>query len=553
MNLDFSFLLDIGNRPFYEIMWYFFAKAGWIPFVIIFIWMVIMLNIKARQIKYARGLSWILLAIDVPKRNEQTLKAVENIFAQIAGAHGALNWVDKYIKGKGQPLFSLEIVTIDGYIQFLIRTQAGFRDLIEAAIFAQYSDAEITEVADYAKAMEMKFPNEKYDMWGADLVLAAKSYYPIRSYIEFEDSLTQEFKDPLAALLEIYSKFRKGEQGWLQIMISPTGTEWIEDGVEKINDFMGIKKVVKPSMLNTVAEFPLKGLDVINAALGFGKGEEKKEERKQMMFVPPLEKAKIDGIQRKIAKIGFTAKMRMVYIGKKEVFSKQRGVSGVFGAIKQFNTLDLNAFKPDKIQKTDAKFVLVKQRLAKKQNTIFSRYIKRDTDGAPCYILNIEELATVFHFPTDYVKAALVKKTESKKAEPPMGLPIVDDIKQELPNEMDKMETVVKPEPKKDFSKKIKSKENIKEPAFADASTFAKASVDMTDGETEEVIYKTAKTAPLPGIDFETDYFEKKFALKNSVTKKALPTPNVINEEMAEGANEIEEDDSVPPNLPIAS
>ncbi|MDZ4229552.1 MAG: hypothetical protein U1C53_00250, partial [Candidatus Veblenbacteria bacterium] len=40
------------------------------------------------------------------------------------------------------------------------------------------------------------------------------------------------------------------------------------------------------------------------------------------------------------------------------------------------------------------------------------------------FILNTEELATLYHFPVVTVKAPLVKKTEAKKAEPPFGLPV---------------------------------------------------------------------------------------------------------------------------------
>jgi len=39
-------------------------------------------------------------------------------------------------------------------------------------------------------------------------------------------------------------------------------------------------------------------------------------------------------------------------------------------------------------------------------------------------ILNIEELATLYHFPVVSVIPPLIKKTGSKKAEPPFGLPV---------------------------------------------------------------------------------------------------------------------------------
>ena len=44
--------------------------------------------------------------------------------------------------------------------------------------------------------------------------------------------------------------------------------------------------------------------------------------------------------------------------------------------------------------------------------------------GASPKILNVEELATLWHFPSLLVKSPLVKKAEAKRGEPPVGLPI---------------------------------------------------------------------------------------------------------------------------------
>ena len=44
--------------------------------------------------------------------------------------------------------------------------------------------------------------------------------------------------------------------------------------------------------------------------------------------------------------------------------------------------------------------------------------------GAPSFILNVEELATIFHFPMATVKAPLLKKTEAKRGEAPFSLPV---------------------------------------------------------------------------------------------------------------------------------
>ena len=40
------------------------------------------------------------------------------------------------------------------------------------------------------------------------------------------------------------------------------------------------------------------------------------------------------------------------------------------------------------------------------------------------FVLNIEELATIYHIPDIGVKSPLLPRVEAKKGEPPVGLPI---------------------------------------------------------------------------------------------------------------------------------
>jgi len=74
---------------------------------------------------------YVVLAIDIPQINTQTPKAVEQIFSNLSGAFFKPDLLGKFKDGYRQKYFSFEIVSIEGYIQFLIRTPSRYNDLVK--------------------------------------------------------------------------------------------------------------------------------------------------------------------------------------------------------------------------------------------------------------------------------------------------------------------------------------------------------------------------------------------------------------------------------------
>ena len=59
---------------------------------------------------------------------------------------------------------------------------------------------------------------------------------------------------------------------------------------------------------------------------------------------------------------------------------------------------------------------------------MFDAYINRSAFYKPhkrkTIVLNTEELATIYHFPGSVVQTPSLSRIESKKGEPPAGLPV---------------------------------------------------------------------------------------------------------------------------------
>lgn len=412
-----SFALVFGQNPL-ALFGYFWAGIGWLIFIGPLSRKILSSYIEAKENKYTSDWKPVVLAIDIPALNVQTPKAVEQMFAQLAGAVGSAGFEDKLTEGFVQRNFSLEIVSIEGYIQFVVWTEAAFRDLMEASVYAQYPDAEIVEIEDYTKLVPEKLPSDTHDIWISDFGLAEDSAYPIRSYTEFEHSISKDtvLKDPIGTFLESFSRLGPGEQMWFQVLIEPTDNSWKEAAINKIKEILGIAEVHKAEdhIGDKFVKMLMKGLVTIGDQV-FNREPHSEEAAEDDHGDPPkltpgVHKV-IEKMEEKINKIAFKTKMRGAYIARKEVFNPRRGVNLMIGAINQYNIPSSNS--------------IVTISGGEKAPDLLKAYINRSLGTkSPTCIMNIEELATIWHFPMSHVKTPLITKATSKQAEPPVGLPI---------------------------------------------------------------------------------------------------------------------------------
>ncbi|NUM25333.1 MAG: hypothetical protein HUU49_01780 [Candidatus Buchananbacteria bacterium] len=424
------------NNPI-AFAWWFFRAVGWIYPVFLFCYGLILAYQNWLRNNYRKQRKYILLAIDIPKNNEQTPRAVENIFSHLSGAHQPLKWYQNWWTGEIKDSFSFEIVSIGGYIQFIVHLVDKYRDLVEAVIYAQYPDAEITEIEDYTKHWNIKFPNDKYNLLGSEIVLAKNQYYPIITYKEFEDSVAGDIKDPMASILEAMTRIGPGEEMWLQYVITPADNDWGEGANSLMEKLKGAKVEHKKTILDYLFDIPNFILEGLNPAPASDSGGAAAPPN-QIIYLTQGEKDTIGAIEHKTGKIGFHARIRFIYIAEKRLYTPARGSSGLYGAFKQFNDLGLNSLKPDAKTYTGGIVFFKQRRLISRRNRILYRYKSRGhwlSPGDYGKILNTEELASLWHFPLLTVKAPLVKKTEAKRSEAPIGLPVETRIPHVRPDD----------------------------------------------------------------------------------------------------------------------
>ncbi|HLD22280.1 MAG TPA: hypothetical protein VJB65_05280 [Patescibacteria group bacterium] len=431
MAFGIAALLENAQTPYGAIMgiW----RSGiWIAFFPVFIWMCKEGWLYWIQGLYFSGKKFVLLAIDVPKLNEQSMKAVEHFIATLHGAYKDINWVEKWWGGMFIDSFSLEIVSIDGYIQYFVFCDDYHVDLIKGSIFAQYPDAEIIEVEDYATNVPQHYPDEKYDMWGGEWVLNKSDVYPIKTYDLFEHSLTGVYADPLASVLELMSRIRPGEQVWIQLIINPIpAAPFREKCVEEVNKIIGRKEATKLTNFDYILAFPLRIIESMHNFIfnteGWGEMPGTSEADKgNFMTLTGGEQQVVLAIQKKAAQLPFNAKFRFVYIAPKNTYSIPRVVWSMMGAMRQFSATDMNGFKWGKLSTVGAVvWGFAKRRKNMRKNNLMMTYKGRSAWGGEMWqTMSDAEIASIFHFPSEIVKTPLVAKTIAKKAEPPTLLPL---------------------------------------------------------------------------------------------------------------------------------
>lgn len=407
--------------------------AGWLLVVFFVLWLAWETYKIIKRIDYVSGIEWSFLQITVPPDNTQTPRAMENVYEVLNGIHKGSDFIEKYFEGYLEAWYSCELHCTKGRARYIMVVPAAHRRFFEGAIYGNYPTAEIREVEDYTLRYDYKDIDEKFDLWGAEVHLAEDDILPIRTYRDFEDTLSEEEKyvDPHQALIEAYTNIDEGEEFWLQIQVRPLDAgdkaAWTQSGEQRIAEISG-QAAAKPASFTEkfMAGITKVPSEIFGAFLGRAIEPESQKDELQLRFFNPADDAKMKGILLKTSKPSFRVKIRIIYISPPGKLNKPN-IGKAFGVFKQFDTYNLNNFKPDPNTKTNGPNYILKQyRRSILKRNILLNYQWRDmfmyTDGQ---MFNAEELASLYHFPVMYLKAPGVEHAKSGLSSAPDDVPYV--------------------------------------------------------------------------------------------------------------------------------
>ncbi len=420
--------------PQLKLLWEFLGTWWWLffPFILFrparFLWYWWRMEIFDTYNPY------MFLELRFPRQVLRPIRTMENVFSGFWQMYDPSNPREKWFEGKYQLRITLEIVSIEGSIHFYLRFPRANRKLIESAIYSQYQDAELTEVEDYTKNVPQDIPNKEWDLWGTAYMMEKPDVYPIKTYSKFfeESMMTPEEKrmDPMALLMEGLTTLGPGEQLWLQFVLRPiTQLEYSYHGIgKKIVDVLVRRP--KPADESLRGQLQAAGNLLITGSVPIAPVVH--EVIPPEMKLTPGEKVIVTAIEEKIGKYGFQAAVRFMYVARREnFFSPAKAIVMSFFA--QLSAWDLNNMRPLKPTTTKVHTIplwfLDRRRVFTRKRRLFRNYTKRLPTLFPdpvtgMYLMNIEELATVFHVPSEMtVTTQAVQRVETKKGQPSPNIP----------------------------------------------------------------------------------------------------------------------------------
>jgi len=381
----------------------------WIILILIFIVLgvsVFFFFKKREKEKILAGLDMVLFLVMMPKyesKKEESVRQEEkNLIGQMEQVYVSFlhlkkpNFFQKLI-GK-TPRIALEIASQTGGadISFYVAVPRFLETTFEKYVHGVYPSAVVEKIPRDYTIFE-----PSGNTAGSYLKLREPAFFSINTYKNLE-------KDPLAIITNTLSKIASGEGAAVQIIMRPLSREnWKKTGdkvLSKIREGKPIKAAIAEASRSPIVELLTEIINVFTAS-----ADKKKEEKLITEKSQPVDERAVQSIQEKTQKQLFETNIRLISSAQ----SKERAeeiLSQIEGAFSQFSLAAMNGFKPIEMKKGNL-------------GKLVYDFSFRNFNSSQKNILNIEELTSIYHFPTRYIETPYIKSIKSGVAAPPVELP----------------------------------------------------------------------------------------------------------------------------------
>ncbi|MBR5027238.1 type IV secretion system DNA-binding domain-containing protein [Candidatus Saccharibacteria bacterium] len=363
----------------------------WIPVVLLLAYLTYRNYKKINKIKVL-NVDSVLLMLEIPRANDKKELAAEQLFASL---HGILrDKAELRNSGGVQEHLSFEIVSTAGQIRFYVWVPKVLQSFVEGQIYSQYPTVQIYRMNEDYVDNRSKYPV----IYSTELSLTDNEVLPIKTFDTFE-------VDPLAGITGTLAKLDpdNSEELWIQILTRPIPDDWHKDTTDK-----WVKKIKAGGKSGFFTSAGIDWTWLVEALGALFRPPAGGTNSEVKIELSERDKTRIEKAEEKATKLGYEVKIRLAYLGKSDVDAKLN-MQALVGTFKQFNSTNLNGFKM-----SGGSF---------NPNDLNSYKMRQFTDRG--FILNISELASVYHLPHTSVETPNIVWANSKTAEPPAKLPVL--------------------------------------------------------------------------------------------------------------------------------
>ncbi len=329
--------------------------------------------VRTRQIRESLSLKLYLIRLPLQSTEGKDLKKEISVMEQLFSALTSFNV---------PVVFEVAVSYVGEEISFYVAIKDSFAEALFRQIQALWADAEITKVDDY------NIFNSSGVALGSFLKQKEKYILPVKTY----DELNADTFLPLLGGLTKVSEF--GEGAAIQIIIEPAAPSYkktIKEALKNLKKGESLAKAFDGSAKISFAD--------VSDALSTKKKEEKPEKI--------IDEDAVKAVERKLTKPLFEVNVR-IFASAPAEYQTESILNGITAGLAEFSAPTRNEFK-----------------IVKPKNfaDLVHQFSFRLFDKSQAMILNSEELASIFHFPTSFTSLPRIKYLKAREASPPSNLP----------------------------------------------------------------------------------------------------------------------------------
>jgi len=345
------------------------------------------------------GLDMVLFLVTMPKNSDRkdgnTEKEEKIIISQMEQVFSNFLFLKQPKLFQEQPCVAFEIASQIGGsdISFYVAVPQYLESVFEKYVQGVYPNSLIEKVPQDYTIFEPQGATA-----GAYLKLAENSLFPISTYQILD-------KDPLSLITNNLSKIAANEGGAVQVIIRPASKLDLRKKGEK-----ALKKIREGKSLREAASQAFQsGMFEIFEELSKSPKTPKNNEQINKAPQQGFDQKGYDAIQSKIQKQPFEVNVRVLSSAESQARADDI-LQHLLSAFNQFSMSAINSLEPKQVYKGDLKKLVYD-------------FSFRNFNQSQSNILNLEELASIYHFPTHFIETPYIKSAKSAVAAPPSDLP----------------------------------------------------------------------------------------------------------------------------------